>query len=114
MSDLQPNDRSDGAYEIAGVIRREARISRRSQARCAQLLFDSYGWDSARIAEALDLTRDAVAHLLAADGVQRCVECSFGFHRSCMGELNFGVEGQLVPCECGCSSSALPTARSLP
>lgn len=102
MSGLQPNDRSAGANEIAGAIRREARVARRSQARHARLLFDSYGWDPSRIAEALDISADVVAHLLAADGAQRCVQCSFGFHRTCMGELDFGTGDQSVPCECGC------------
>lgn len=105
MSDSQPSDRSAGAYEITGAVRREARTTRQNQARYAQLLFDSYGWERVRIAEALDLTTDVVAQLLAVDGIQRCVDCSFGFHRSCMGDLNFNVDGRPARCECGCSAA---------
>ncbi|EYT59766.1 hypothetical protein [Microbacterium sp. UCD-TDU] len=102
MSGLQPNHGSDGANQIAEAIRREARTSRVSQARYAQLVFDRYGWEPARIAEALEITTDLVVRLIAADGVARCVECSFGLHSSCMGELNFDLEGTIAPCGCGC------------
>ena len=102
MSVLQPNDGTDGATQIAEAVRREARRSRVSQARYAQLLFDHYDWEPARIAEALEITTDLVVRLLAADGVARCVECSFSLHRSCMGEFNFDLEGMTAPCGCEC------------
>lgn len=102
MSGLQPNHRSDGANQIADAIRREARKSRVSQARYAQLVFDRYGWEPDRIAEALEITTDLVARLLAADGVARCVECSFGLHHSCMQEMNFDLSGTAAPCACEC------------
>ncbi|WP_141651294.1 hypothetical protein [Microbacterium sp. 3J1] len=102
MSGLQPNHGSDGANQIAEAIRREARKSRVSQARYAQLVFDRYGWEPVRIAEALEVTTDLVVRLLAADGVVRCVECCFNLHGSCMGELNFDLEGMSAPCGCGC------------
>ncbi|GAA1152940.1 hypothetical protein MOX01_00460 [Microbacterium oxydans] len=102
MSGLQPNHGSDGANQIAEAIRREARRSRVSQARYAQLVFDRYRWEPDHIAEALEITTSLVVRLLATDGVARCVECSFGLHSSCMGELNFDLEGMSAPCCCGC------------
>lgn len=101
MSGHQPNDRIAGAIEIAGAVRREARTSRQSQARYARLLADRYGWEPSRIAELLEIAPVTVTRLLAADEVHRCVECAFGFHRSCMRELNF--EGLPAPCECACT-----------
>lgn len=119
MSGLQPNHGSDGANQIADAIRREARKSRLSQARYAELVFDRYGWEPARIAEALEIATELVVRLLAADGVARCVECSFGLHSSCMGELNFDLEGVAVPCACECRErgvqiSGPPTVAHLP
>lgn len=110
MSGLQPNHGPDGANQIADAIRREARKSRVSQARYAQLVFDRYGWEPARIAEALEITTDRVVRLLAADGVARCVECSFGLHSSCMGGLNFDLGGMAAPCACECRYAA-PACR---
>lgn len=103
MSRHQPNDRTAGAIEIAGAVRREARTSRQNQARYARLLADRYEWQPDRIAELLEIAPGTVARLLAADGAHRCVECAFGFHRSCMRELNF--EGR-HPCGCDCGWAA--------
>lgn len=100
MSDIQPNQRSAGATEITDAARRAARTARSGQARIAQLLADSYGWEVSRIAENLDITTNAVTRLLAADGVHRCVECSFGVHRSCMGAMSTDAYGAARACEC--------------
>ena len=102
MSGPQPTDRSAGASEIAEAVRREARTSRLSQARLARLLSDSYGFEQHRIAEMLDIPIATVARVLSADGITRCVDCAFGVHRSCMGELNFGIGGQSDGCACEC------------
>ncbi|MGN7948524.1 hypothetical protein ACTJKH_07245 [Microbacterium sp. 22215] len=66
----------------------------------AQLLADSYGWEVRRIAEELDITTGEAYRLLAADGVHRCIDCSFGVHRSCMGGLSTDAYGAARPCEC--------------
>jgi len=100
MSITKPNDRSAGADEFASAVRRAARAARTGQARTAQVLFDNYGWEMARISEQLDIAPGAVVRLLAFDGVRRCVECSFAFHRSCMGDLSTDSYGDARPCEC--------------
>lgn len=100
MSDTQPGQRSAGAIEIAGAVRRAARVARSGQARIAHVLFDRYGWEAGRIAEELDITTAAATHLLAADGVIRCVDCSFDVHHSCMGAMSTDAYGVSKPCEC--------------
>ncbi|MGW9269822.1 hypothetical protein [Microbacterium sp. NPDC055599] len=102
MSDTQPNHRTAGATEIAGAVRRTARTTRSGQARIAQLLFDRYGWEVDRIAEDLDIDMAAATRLLAADGIHRCVECAFAFHRACLGELDVGVDDASRLCKCEC------------
>lgn len=114
MSALQPNDRTAGANAIASVIRREARIARKHQAQHARLLSDSYGFEQTRIAEMLEIPLQAVARLLAADGIHRCADCAFGLHSSCMGPLDFDHEGRPTPCQCACPDEALGESRLTP
>lgn len=95
MAYTSSDRRAVGAREIAGAVRREARHAREGQVRTARLLYDSYGWDIDRIAHELDLEPATVARFLAADGIRRCVDCAFGLHNSCLGDI--GMEG---PCEC--------------
>jgi len=100
VNECQPSDRIAGATEIVGAVRRTARVVRAGQARIARLLADGYGWEVERIAESLDVDCSVVGRLLAADGIRRCVDCSFALHRSCMGALETGIDGAQVPCEC--------------
>lgn len=97
MSDDQPRDRSEGAYELAGAVRRAARTARSGQARTVRLLVDNYGWGVERVAEALEVAPATIDRVLAVDGRPRCVDCSFGLHRSCIRR-----DESDRPCLCEC------------
>lgn len=103
MEHTSSDRRAAGAHEIAGAVRREARHARTGQVRTARLLYDSYGWDIDRIAHELDLEAATVARFLAADGIRRCVDCAFGLHSCCLGDI--GMEER-----CECDHLAVSTA----
>lgn len=102
MDGLQHSQRDAGVLALAEAVRRRGREHRLGQARHARLLAETYQARSSRIAEMLDIDLATLERILGADGLYRCVECCHGFHRSCMGELNFEANGIAVPCECNC------------
>lgn len=105
MGSNQPSDHADGAHVLLDVIRRRGREYRQAQEYYARLLHDTYNWPSTRICEALDIDRDTLRRILAADGIYRGVDCIFGSHVMCLGYREPRGEDEISECECECHSA---------
>ncbi len=101
MGSDNPTDRNDAVTALGEAARQRGRVYRRSVRRDAEAFRNARVGDDRIMAE-LGVDAERLERLLAADGVDRCVDCAFDLCDMCTGSWPDDRTGRTVRCQCEC------------